>query len=75
MDERYAYSLWRNEYSSLKEYYADKYREPYFTLSKDEVNIDPDEKLEEMEQYDFIKQQEEILALKNSPFNNLLITI
>ncbi len=52
---------WREKYSSLEEYYAGEYDPTYFTFSKYELTIDPNETIEEIEAYSPEKQRDEFL--------------
>lgn len=52
---------WRKKYRTLKEFYAKEYDPKYFTFSKYELEIDPMEPFEDIEQYDPVRQQKEIV--------------
>lgn len=52
---------WKKKYSTLKEFYSKEYDPKYFTFSKYELEIDPLEKFEEVEAYDALKQQKEMM--------------
>lgn len=50
---------WRKKYSSLAEYYADNYDAQYYDFDKFELEIDPSETMEEIENYSAEKQKKE----------------
>jgi phage FluMu gp28-like protein len=52
---------WKKKYKSLKEFYSNEYDKNYFTFSRYELEIDPMEKFEEVEAYDSLKQQKEMM--------------
>lgn len=52
-------SLWRYKYKTLKEYYANEYDPEYFTFDKYELEVDPDETLDEINEYDLARQNDE----------------
>ena len=66
MDATYEGSNWRRKYATLKDYYADKYPSKYYSFSKYELEIDPSETMEDLEQYDFVRQQKEMVKCKHS---------
>lgn len=70
-------SVWRGKYSSPKEFFLAggefdptsgkyQYDPQYYTLDKYELEIDPDEPLENYENYDNARQQKEIIKCCNS---------
>ncbi len=72
-----AESIWRRKYKNLKEYYTKEYGAtyidratdtelPYYTFDKYELEIDPDEPLSSIENYDLLRRQREILKCTNS---------
>lgn len=52
---------WREKYKNLKDFYTKEYDQNYFTFIKYELEIDPMETFEEIESYDSVKQQRELL--------------
>lgn len=52
---------WKLKYKSLKEFYSKEYDPRYFTFSRYELEIDPMETFEEIEAYDALKQQKEMM--------------
>lgn len=50
---------WRKKYSSLKEYYEKNYDSKYYHFDKFELEIDPEETIEQIENYSVEKQQHE----------------
>jgi hypothetical protein len=50
-------SIWRGKYSTLKEYYKNEYPEEYFELDAFQLEVDPDETVDEMSAYDADKQR------------------
>lgn len=46
---------------SFKDYYSKKYDPKYYTLNKYELEINPKETLEEVEEYDLERQKEEVI--------------
>jgi|694.fasta_scaffold13567_7 hypothetical protein len=52
---------WKAKYKTLKEFYANEYDQRYFTFSRYELEIDPMESFEEIEAYDSLKQQKEMM--------------
>ena len=61
-------SVWRGQYKSLKEYYECTYDPMYFEFDKYQLEIDPDESAEDMEQYDAARRQREIIKCCHSFF-------
>jgi hypothetical protein len=53
-------SVWKDKYKNLRQYYSMEYNAKYFSLTPEEMEIDPDETLAEMEEYDEDRQAEEI---------------
>lgn len=53
---------WRDEYSKMEDYYLDEERFPskYYEFDKYELSVDPDETIEEIDNYDHQKQLREI---------------
>lgn len=60
MDSSSRPSVWRHKYRTLKEYYAKEYNPEYFKFDKFELEIDPDETLDEINAYDSARQRVEI---------------
>ena len=52
---------WESNYKSLKNYYSNNYDPKYFGFTKYELEIDPSETVEQIEEYSFEKQKEEII--------------
>jgi hypothetical protein len=52
---------WKKKYKTLKEFYANEYDPEYFAFSKFELEIDPLETFEEIEKYDPVRQQKELI--------------
>lgn len=50
-------SLWRDKYKTLAEYYKAEYSPTYYSFSKYELEIDPDETVEDYNNYDGNKQR------------------
>lgn len=74
-------SVWRGKYKTLSEFYEaggewlidpktkigrHQYEPEYFTFGKNELEIDPDERIEDVENYDIARQQKEIIKCCNS---------
>lgn len=59
-------SVWRGKYRSLRDYYEAEYNPEYYEFDKYELEIDPDEPFESVEQYDPVRQQREIIKCANS---------
>ncbi len=50
-------SVWRGKYKNLEEYYKVTYPSQYFSISKYELEIDPDETVEDYNNYDISRQR------------------
>ena len=50
-------SKWQGKYKTIKDYYAVKYPEEYFSLTKFELDINPDESVEDLNKYDTNKRR------------------
>ena len=50
-------SLWRGRYKNLEEYYRAEYPSTYYRITKYELEIDPDETVEDYNKYDGNKQR------------------
>jgi hypothetical protein len=50
-------SLWRGKYKTLAEYYKAEYPSQYYTFSKYELEIDPDETVDDYNNYDANRQR------------------
>lgn len=50
-------SLWQGEYSTIEQYYKAKYPSPYYEFDKHQLEIDPDETLEDFNKYDEKRQR------------------
>jgi hypothetical protein len=70
-------SAWRGKYKTLQEYYQGEYGQtyvdpktnktmPYYTFTKYELEIDPDEPMEYVEKYDEDRQRKETIKCINS---------
>jgi len=81
MDEQYFKSIqdsvWRSKYKSPKDFYLNggevdvktgrlQYDPQYYSFDKYELSIDPDEDMENVENYDSHRQQQEIVKCCNS---------
>ncbi len=53
-------SIWRGKYKTLKDYY-NSFDTEYYDFDKEEIEIDPDESIEAMSDYDFNKQRKETM--------------
>jgi hypothetical protein len=53
-------SLWRGKYKTLKEYYQDKYSSEYYFFDEYQLEIDPDETIDDVNKYSVERQKEEI---------------
>jgi hypothetical protein len=59
-------SVWRNKYSTLREYYKATYNPKYFQFDKYQLEIDPDEPMEIIDSYDPARRQLEIIKCVHS---------
>lgn len=59
-------SVWREKHKSLEEFYRKEYPQKYFDFSRFELDIDPDETVEDFEQYDAKRQQQEFIKCHRS---------
>lgn len=59
-------SVWRNKYSTLREYYKETYNPKYFQFDKYQLEIDPDEPMEIIDSYDPARRQLEIIKCVHS---------
>lgn len=59
-------SIWRKKYKNLKEYYESEYDSKYFEFDTYQLEIDPDEPLESVENYDAARIQREIIKCCHS---------
>lgn len=50
-------SVWRGKYKNLEAYYKAKYNHDYFQFTKFEYDIDPDETIDDINQYDDNRQR------------------
>lgn len=68
---------WRKKYKSLKEFYLNEYDQRYFSFTRYELEIDPLETFEEIEAYDEVRQQKEMMkcALSFSYFCHKYVKI
>ena len=53
-------SVWKNKFATLKDYYLAKYDQEFFEFDEYQLEIDPDEKLDQVAIYDVMQQAEEI---------------
>ncbi len=60
------FSKWQGKYKTLKEYYEKEYKEKYFEFDKYQIDVNPDESDEDVEKYDLVKQQKEIIKCTQS---------
>jgi hypothetical protein len=58
--------LWQERYETLKDFYEGEYSPRYYEFGKFELEIDPDESVEDLEAYDFQQQQREIIKCRHS---------
>lgn len=59
-------SVWRQKYKTLKQYYSASYDSEYYEFDSYQIEIDPDEKVEDINKYDVNRQQEEIVKCVES---------
>ena len=59
-------SLWREKYSSPKKYYEANYDHQFYYFDEYQMEIDPDEKIEDMNNYSLERQREEIVKCMES---------
>jgi hypothetical protein len=59
-------SIWRSKYKSIKEYYECEYDPIYFEFDKYQLEIDPDESMENVDSYDEVRRQKEIIKCCHS---------
>lgn len=59
-------SVWRGQYKTLKEYYECEYDPTYFAFDKYQLEIDPDESMENVDEYDEARRQKEIIKCCHS---------
>jgi hypothetical protein len=52
-------SIWKNKYKTLKQYYTNEYDPDFFQLEKFQIEIDPDETLDDLNLYTQQQQEEE----------------
>lgn len=52
-------SIWKNKYKTLKQYYTNEYDPDFFQLDKFQLEIDPDETLDDLNLYTQQQQEEE----------------
>lgn len=61
-------SVWRGKYKNIKEYYECEYDPTYFSFDKYQLDIDPDETVEDVNKYDEARRQREIIKCCHSFF-------
>lgn len=54
-------SIWRDKYKTLKEYYSKEFNSEYFEFDSYELTVDPDETIEQINEYSIPKRKEETL--------------
>lgn len=59
-------SVWKNKYKTLKKYYSSLYDPEYYDFDDYQIEIDPDETADQINNYDVNKQQEEIVKCVES---------
>jgi len=59
-------SVWKNKFRTLKQYYENEYDRQFYELNKYQLLIDPDETLDQINQYNQQKQEEEIYKCTQS---------
>lgn len=57
---------WKEKYNTTQSFYKNYYDERYYDFGKYELEIDPDETLEDLNDYTFTQQQQEIIKCKHS---------
>ncbi len=68
MNQQYRESKWRGKYATLRDYYLNEYDQRYYEFDKYQLTIDPDETVEDQNQYDYQRQQLETIKCANSFF-------
>ena len=59
-------SVWKNKFRTLKQYYENEYDRQFYEFNKYQLLIDPDETLDQINQYNQQKQEEEIYKCTQS---------
>jgi hypothetical protein len=59
-------SVWKNKFRTLKQYYENEYDNQFYQLNKFQLLVDPDETLDQINQYNQQKQEEEIYKCTQS---------
>lgn len=59
-------SVWRDKFKSPKEYYVKNFDQQFYYFDHFQFEIDPDEKLEQMNQYSLERQKDEIVKCSQS---------
>lgn len=59
-------SKWRNKFESPKDYYLKTFDPEFYFFDQHQLEIDPDETLEDLEQYPIEKQEQEIVKCVDS---------
>jgi len=62
----YCMSVWKKKFKTLKQYYAAEYDSEFYELDKFQLEIDPDETLDDVNTYDQKRQEEEIYKCTKS---------
>lgn len=57
---------WHEKYKTPKDYYLGEYSNKYYEFGKYEFEIDPDETVEDLEEYDILQQQKEMIKCRHS---------
>ncbi len=61
-----AKSVWKNKFKSTKEYYLKTFDQEFFHFDAYQLNIDPDETIDDIEKYPIERQEEEIVKCAES---------
>lgn len=59
-------SVWKKKFKTLKQYYAAEYDSEFYELDKFQLEINPDENIDEINAYDQKRQEEEIYKCTKS---------
>ena len=59
-------SVWRGKHKTLRDYYASTYDKEYFQFDKYQLEVDPDEPMSHVDQYDPARRQNEIIKCVHS---------
>lgn len=59
-------SVWKKKYKNLKEYYQKNFDPEFYAFDNYQLDIDPDEKIEDLEKYTIEQQEQEIVKCVHS---------